>query len=165
MHGDGSRHDVSWYQIFHHIASFLKPKVVSSPTGIVSFTKGKRASVANGPFWASIDWKRYKNSLVNSTLRFLIQNGQWRSLDMCELIIFSNFSISIASWTEPVLLIWYKRASVFCFESTPSKAHLFNFWISCGFMIHWRHFEGFSWLTSARSASILWSSHHFSMKC
>ena len=42
MHGDSWRHEVSWYQIFHHIASFLKPKVVSSPTGIVSFTKGKR---------------------------------------------------------------------------------------------------------------------------
>ena len=42
MHGDGSRHEVSWYQIVHHIASILKPKVRSSPTGIVSFTKGKR---------------------------------------------------------------------------------------------------------------------------
>ena len=42
MHSDGSRPEINWYQIVHHIASILKPKVVSSPTGIVSFTKGKR---------------------------------------------------------------------------------------------------------------------------
>ena len=42
MHNDGSRHEASWYQIFHHIASILKPKVRSSATGIVSFPMGKR---------------------------------------------------------------------------------------------------------------------------
>ena len=42
MHSEGSLHEVSWYQIFHHIASILKPKVRSPATGIVSFTKGKR---------------------------------------------------------------------------------------------------------------------------
>ena len=45
---------------------------------------------------------------------------------MLELVIFFNFSDFIASWTEPVLLIWYKRASVFCFESTCSKDNLLN---------------------------------------
>ena len=43
----------------------------------VSFTKGKRTSVANGPFWASIDWKRCKNSVVNSSavFSFKMDNG------------------------------------------------------------------------------------------
>ena len=43
----------------------------------VSFTKGKRTSVANGRFWASIDWKRYKNGVVNSTavFSFKMDNG------------------------------------------------------------------------------------------
>ena len=43
----------------------------------VSFTKGKRTSVPNGPFWASIDWKRYQNRLVHSTavFSFKVDNG------------------------------------------------------------------------------------------
>ena len=42
MHSEGSRHEVSWYKMFHHIASILRPKVRSSAAGIVSFTKGTR---------------------------------------------------------------------------------------------------------------------------
>ena len=84
---------------------------------------------------------------------------------MYELVMFFNFSDFIASWTEPVLLIWFKRANVFCFESTSSKDNLLNLWLSCGFMIHWCHFEVKSWLTRATSVSFLCSSHHFSTKC
>ena len=39
----------------------------------VSFTSGKRTSVPNGRFWASIDWKRYQNSVVNSTAGFSLK--------------------------------------------------------------------------------------------
>ena len=42
MHSEGSLNEVSSYQIFHHIASILKPKVVSSPTGIVILPRGNR---------------------------------------------------------------------------------------------------------------------------
>ena len=97
--------------------------------------------------------------------RFLIKNWHWRPLDMLELIIFSSFPVFTAPWTEPVFFISHTRASLFCFMGTSSTANLFNFWLSCGFMIHWCHFEGKAWLTSARSMSILSASHYFYTNC
>ena len=143
----------------------LRGRMVPPPIGVqkplkiqfwgltnVSFTEGKRTSVANGPFWASSDCKRYQTRLVNSTAVFSFK------MDIGVVMTCVNFSFYRVSCyqlpfgAEPVSSFWFRRASVFCFESDSSTAYLLQFRFSCGHIIHWWHFEVKAWLTRGRSA-------------
>ena len=91
IQSEGSRHEVSGCQIFHHIASFLKPKVRSPATGIVSFTKGKRRILYFHPKSKQVELVRARSPTKGATFA-----RSYEFLRFC----YDFFQAEGASWLD-----------------------------------------------------------------
>ena len=105
--------------------------------------------------------KTLQSRLVNSTAVFSFK------MDIGVVMTCVNFSFyrvcchQLPFGAEPVSSFWYRRASVFCFESDSWAAYMLQIRFSCGHIIHWWHFEVKAWLTRGRSVPFSNDFHKF----